>query len=392
VIADSREAIERVEALLPAFRARAAGTEAERRISDETIAELREQGLFGIATPKAFGGSELGFAALVEVSFRLASACGSTGWVFGVLTGHNWMVSLLPQNAQDEVFGDPRALTASVFRMGGKVVPADGGFRLTGGEGKFCSGIDFADWVVVGNAVQRADAPPEPRFFLIPKSSVEIVDDWFTTGMRGTGSRSIRVADAFIPEHRSMLVADMARGTTPGALLHARSPGYSVPFPIAQPFSLIGNPLGMAKGALDAFAQSVAKKLAGYAPEQVGEQGASFARLSRAAAEIDAARALVLGDAAFLDRTTEPSKLSALDRTRIQRDFAYAAQQCRYAVTSLFEASGGTGIYDGSVVQRFWRDCNSASAHTAFNWDDASGGFARALLGLPPSRFAGPRR
>src|SRR5580692_10174778 len=89
VIKIRAEALERVRALVPGIAARAAKAEAERRTPDETIAELLAAGLFGIPTPKRFGGSELGFAAMVEVAAEIASVCGSSGWVYGVLAGHN---------------------------------------------------------------------------------------------------------------------------------------------------------------------------------------------------------------------------------------------------------------------------------------------------------------
>jgi 3-hydroxy-9,10-secoandrosta-1,3,5(10)-triene-9,17-dione monooxygenase len=385
---DGAEALARANALAPAVRARAAQAEADRRVPNETIEELRAANLFAIATPRRFGGVELGLGAMVEVAAELASACGSTGWVYGVLTGHNWMLGLFPEQAQAEVFADPRALTASVFRLSAKVVPAPGGFRMTGGEGRFCSGVDYSDWVVVGTAVDRGEGPPEPRFMLVPMSDVEIVDDWFTAGMRGTGSRSIRIADAFIPEHRTVPTPDLMRGTSPGAKLHAGSPTYSIPFPVAQPFSLIGAPLGMARSAVDMTAASSGKKLAAMKPEQQGEQGGLFARIAEADADVEAARALVLADCALLDSIADPTTLSPVDRARIMRNLAYAAQKCRYAATSMFEADGGSGIYDSSPLQRVWRDANSATAHTAFAWDDALSAFGRTFLGLPPSPFA----
>ena len=385
---DGQEALSRARALLPAVRARAQQAEADRRVPDETVDELRDAGLFAIATPKAFGGSELGIEVMVRIAAELGAACGSTGWVYGVLTGHNWMLGLFPEQAQAEVFSDPRALTGSVFRLAAKVVPVEGGYRMTGGEGRFCSGVDYSDWVVVGSAVDRGEGPPEPRFMLVPMSDVEVVDDWFTAGMRGTGSRSIRIADAFIPEHRTCLTADMMRGTSPGAKLHAGSPAYAIPFPVAQPFSLIGAPIGMAQGALEAVAATTAKKLAAMKPEQVGEQGALFARIAEASADIDSAMALVLADCALLDSLADPTALTPVERARIMRNLAYAAQKCRYAATSMFEAGGGSGIYDSSPLQRIWRDANSATAHTAFAWDDASTSFGRAYLGLPPSPFS----
>lgn len=392
VAADRQAALAAVHGLLPGIRARAARTEAERRIPKETIEELLTAGLFDVATPRRFGGGELGFRTLVEISTALASGCGSTGWVYGVLCGHAWMVSLFPAEAQAEVFGSSCALTASVFRLAGRTVPVPGGYRLRDGEGRFCSGVDFSGWVVVGNAIQQPDGSAIPSFLLVPRSDIEIVDDWFTAGMRGTGSRSIRIADAFIPTHRAVTIADLAHGTSPGAALHYSSPGYSAPFPVAQPFSLIGAPLGMARGALDILCESLAPRLAGMPPEQAGEQGAMLARLARASADVDAVETLILRDAEILDSATQPANLSALQRAAIQRDFAFAAQSCRRAVASLFEAAGGSGVYDSSALQRVWRDVNAAAAHTAFNWDNAATGFGRARLGLPPSRFSGPRR
>jgi alkylation response protein AidB-like acyl-CoA dehydrogenase len=388
VMASRTEALERVRALLPAIAARAKRTDKERRTPDETIAELRAEGLFGVVTPKSFGGSQLGFGAMVEITAEIAAVCGSTGWVYGVLTGHNWMLGLFSAEAQAEVFGDSAALTASVFRLGGVTTPVDGGYRLVGGEGRFCSGIDHSSWVIVGASAPRPDGPPQPLFLLIPISDVEIVDDWFTAGMRGTGSRSIRIADAFVPAHRAIAVADMAVGKTPGALHHNDSPAYSLPFGVGQPFSLIGAPLGMARGALATAAESMGKKFAAMSLEQSGEQGAAFARIAAASADIDAAFALIEADCARLDAATLPLNLPPLARAGFSRDLAYAAQKCRYAVTSLFEAGGGSGVYDSAPMQRYWRDINAAAAHAAFTWDDAAPTYGRALLGLPPSKFA----
>jgi 3-hydroxy-9,10-secoandrosta-1,3,5(10)-triene-9,17-dione monooxygenase len=126
--------------------------------------------------------------------------------------------------------------------------------------------------------------------------------------------------------------------------------------------------------------------------EQAGEQGPLLARVAQASADIDAAQTLILRDADLLDHTAEPAKLSAVQRAVFLRDFAFAAQSCRKAVAQLFEAAGGSGVYDSSALQRAWRDVNAAAAHTAFNWDNAATGFGRARLGLPPSRFTGPRR
>lgn len=389
VLASHDAAIAAARALHDKIRARADRTESERIVSAETIRDLMDAGLFGVVTPRMFGGSELGFATLVDVTAEIASACGSTGWVYGVLAGHSWMLNLFPLQAQREVMSADRVLTATVFRLGGTVTEVDGGYRLVNGDGRFCSGIDHVQWVIVGNAVQREGQPPEPRFFVVPREDIEIVDDWFTAGMRGTGSRSIRIADTFIPAHRSVSVKDMMSGMA-DETGSVRAPIYRMPFQNVTPFSLVGAPLGMARAAVRSFSEGLAARLATFSSEQTAEQSATFARVAESVAEIDAALAVVREDARRVDSADDPRSISDLDWARIPRDWAYAAQKARYAVNALFEAAGGSGIYNSSELQRIWRDVNSAAQHFAFTWDSAMTSYGRAVIGLQPSKF-GPK-
>ena len=387
VLKSRQEALTKAREIVPAVAERATRTDADRVVPRETIDEIMDAGLFGLVTPKLFGGSEMGFASVIEVTAELAAACGSTGWVFGVLAGHSWLLNLFPEQAQRDVFANPRALTATVFRLGGTITEVDGGYRLVDGRGQFCSGVDHVDWVIVGNAVQRQGKPPEPRFFVISRADLSIEDDWFTTGMRGTGSRTIHIKEAFIPAHRSVALAEMASGNTPGSKIHG-APLYSLPFQNVVPFSLVGAPLGMAKGALKLFTATLSGKLSAMESEQLAEQSATIARLAEADTDIDAAYALVLEDATRVDNVADVKSLTELEWGRIPRNWAYAAQQSRRAVTQIFEVCGGNAIYEGSEVQRFWRDVNSAAQHFAFGWDAAMTTYGRLALGLPASKFA----
>lgn len=384
--------MEKARALAPRLRAGAARADTERGLPQDTIDALLDAGLFGILKPRDFGGEELGISALVEVTAELAKACGSSAWVYGVLAGHSWLLNLFPPAAQQEILADPHTLIATVFRLSGEVARVDGGYELRHGAGKFCSGIDHASWVIVGNAVIDAPARLEPRFFVVPRDEIEVVDDWFSVGLRGTGSRSIRIPRAFIPEHRSVSVEALSTGKAPGAEVHPE-PLYRVPFQLVAPFSIIGVPLGIARGALEVYGQGLERWIDGLSGVETAAKAASYARLAQAAAEADAARALVLEDAARIDALAEPDALSALDRARIPRDWAYAAQTTREAVSRLYAASGGTASNGDSDIQRLWRDINAASQHYAFAWDNAMSDYGRVRMGLPPlNSIPGKRR
>jgi 3-hydroxy-9,10-secoandrosta-1,3,5(10)-triene-9,17-dione monooxygenase len=390
-LTSSEEALARARALLPSLSAGDSQFETDRRLTESAVDQMRATGLFGIVMPKSLGGSELGFADLVRVTAEIGTVSGSAAWIYGVLAGHSWLINLFPEAAQTEVMADPTTLISTVFRLGGDVVEEGDGYRLTGGLGRFCSGIDYSSWVIVGNAVKKADGSVEPRFFVIPKSEIEVLDDWHTMGMRATGSRSIKIDSTFIPAHRSCSLADMLAGSTPGARMHSGAV-YRLPFSSVAPFSIIGAPLGMALGMVARFAKELGGKLAKAEPLEVAEQSATLARIAEVSAEVDAALALVIADAELIDRATDPKQITHLISARISRDWAWAAQRARHAANRMFEASGGTAIYDGEKMQQLFRDINAASQHFAFTWDRAMTAYGRSAAGLGTGSFVIPKR
>jgi alkylation response protein AidB-like acyl-CoA dehydrogenase len=378
--------------LVPAIRGRAEAAERDRRVPAETIAELQAAGLLDLTTPAMFGGSELGLSALTAVAAEIAAACGSTAWVFSVFAGHDWMVALFPEAAQREVFGTPGSHVSSVVHFGGAPpVRVPGGFRFAGGAGRLCSGVDHAAWVLLGATVTaEGGAPAEPRYFLVPRAEFEIVDDWQVAGLRGTGSKSIRLPDAFVPEHRTLSIPELAQGRPPGAALHA-STTYRAPYPEVLILLLAGSPIGIARGALAGYAAGLRAQFANLTEEQIAEHAPAMLRIARASADIDAAAAIVRSAATRIDASTDPLEFNRLERASFMRDYAYAAQLARGAVNALFEGGGSRALYDSSELQRMWRDMNTACAHLGFSWDRTAPAFARALLDLPPGKFEARR-
>src|SRR5215471_17480091 len=210
VPASYEEAIERAHALKPTLRERVAQTEQLRRLPAENVADVLESGLYGLMTPRRYGGSELGSEAMIDVTIELASACPATGWVHMLWTAHMWLLALFPPETQEEIWSNPNTLASSVVNTVGDVVPVDGGYRWTG-RGFFSSGVDHCNWLTAAVAIKRDghDGPPELRWLLIPREDIQIVDDWFTVGLKGTGSKTIEVDDIFIPERRTILGRDV---------------------------------------------------------------------------------------------------------------------------------------------------------------------------------------
>ncbi|MET0594555.1 MAG: acyl-CoA dehydrogenase family protein, partial [Polyangiaceae bacterium] len=166
------ELIQRARDLAPTLIARAEKTASDRKISDETIAEFKEAGLFRMLQPSRWGGLEVDPKVFFEVQMTVAAACPSSAWVLGIVGVHSWQMALFPLEAQNEVWGkDSSTLISSSYAPTGKVQRAEGGYRITG-RWSFSSGCDHCQWVFLGGFVpsEVEGKPPEMRTFLLPRA------------------------------------------------------------------------------------------------------------------------------------------------------------------------------------------------------------------------------
>jgi 3-hydroxy-9,10-secoandrosta-1,3,5(10)-triene-9,17-dione monooxygenase len=379
VPATYEEAMERARALKPALRERVPETERLRRLPAENVADVLNNGLYGLMTPKRFGGSELGSEAMIDVTIELASACPSTGWVHMLWTAHMWLLALFPQETQEELWSNPNMLASSVVNTIGDVVPVDGGYRWTG-RGFFSSGVDHCNWLTAAVPIKReGEETPERRWIMLPREDFEVVDDWYTVGLKGTGSKTIIVNDAFVPEHRTLSNKDIEEGTTPGSRLH-KHPMYSG-ISSANFTSAMGMPaIGAARGFLAAYEERLRSKSNNV------DDGltVNMARYAQAVAQVDAAQALSLQNARRWS-CLPAREVGPLERARSRRDQAFAAQTARKTANFLYEECGGSGLFESSDFQRLWRDTNAAAAHHGLTWDWISVSWTKAILDLPSS-------
>ncbi len=381
---DSREVMQRIDALLPVLRERAQETEDLRRIPDESIKALQETGFFRLVQPKQWGGIEADPVTFYTAVRNIASACGSTGWVAGILGIHNWHLALFDQQAQEDVWGkdtDVR-ISSSYAPMGaGEVV--DGGYKVNGAWA-WSSGSDHATWVVVGGPVIKDGRPVDFGSFLIPREDYEIDDVWNVVGLRGTGSNTVVVKDVFVPRHRFLSFKAMSDLTAPG-LQQNTAPLYKMPWGTIHPTTISTPIVGMAYGAYDAHVEHQGKRVrAAYAGEKAKDDPFAKIRIAEASSDIDAAWRQLSGNVAdeyahLLAGEDIPMEL----RLRARRDQVRATGRAIASIDLLFENSGATALANGTPIQRFWRDAHAGRVHAANDAERAYVMFGGAEFGLP---------
>jgi len=381
------ELLARARAIARIAREQAPQSEAARRIGDDIIARMRQADLFRILQPKAYGGFEYGFDVFAQVEAILASGCGSTGWVYGLLASHQWLIACFSQAAQDEVWHDRNALAAGTYAPVAQAEAVDSGYVVSG-SGGFCSGCDNAQWQFLGGLIPQPQGGPQPGFFLLRTSDIMIDDDWRVMGLAGTGSKSIVARRAFVPSHRAVTFAELVNATAPGMRAHP-NPLYKQSFLAVLPVTIVSPVLGMAEGALAAFLDEAKVRTTRGAVAGGNRRMAELAtvqlRVAEASACIDGARLMMFRDLAEAAALAQRGEAVSMDvRLRNRRDQAFCVRLAIQAIDALFLAAGGQGLFLDHPLQRFWRDAHAAASHISLNWDSTGSMFGQYLLGLEP--------
>ena len=380
------ELLSRAHEIAAVVRACAQQTELDRRVSEAVVARMREAGLFRVMQPQAFGGYEYGFEVFEPLVAAIASGCGSSGWVYGLLASHQWLVACYPQQAQDEYWADQNTLSAGSYAPVGQGVAVEGGYRVSGKWG-FCSGCDNSQWLHLGAMIPDG-AGAKAGFILVPTADCIIDDNWRTMGLSGTGSKNIIAKDVFVPMHRTVAFADLAIGRAPGAQVHP-NPIFRQSFLSVLPATIVAPVLGMAEGALESFLDMVKVRVTRGAVAGGNRRMAEFATVHQRAAEatacIDAAKLLMHRDLSEAYDAAIRDDAANIDlRLRNRRDQAFCVKLLIQAIDALFLAAGGQGLFLDHPLQRAWRDAHAAASHISLNWDSAGTMYGQHVLGLEP--------
>ena len=373
----------RAEQLLPRLKERAPRCEELRRLPDETLRDFHDAQLLRIHQPQRVGGAELEFAAVVTFGALLARACASSAWNWVNFAAHHMMLGMFPARVQEEIWGaSPDALIASSFVFpAAKARKVEGGYLISG-RWPFSSGVDPSEWnMLAGLAWLDENAPPEQRVFLLHRSQYRVHDTWFAGGLRGTGSNDVEATEQFVPEHRTLAVADTKGGPTPGSAVNAGTL-YQVPVFALFPYMLSGVALGIAEGLLDEFTAKAGRsgRMTGA---RIAEIQSTQIRLAEATAFARASRLVQEGNCREAEDIVARGGVPDLKtKARYRLEGAYAVDWALRAVDLMFGLAGAGGLYESGHAARAFRDAHAVKQHFSFNTDIAGTTYGRVALGL----------
>jgi alkylation response protein AidB-like acyl-CoA dehydrogenase len=376
--------VEVARALAPKIAACADEIEALRRLPQPLVDELIDAGLFRLLMPRWLGGAEVDPPTFVRVIETVAQSDASTAWVLCQTAGCSMAAAYLSREAAETIFGGtPHGILAWGPGPAARAVPVDGGYRVTG-TFSFLSGCRHATWVggmcplyaADGTRIGGDEGTPGVRWMLFPVGGVTLIDVWNVIGLRGTGSDSFSVSDAFVPEAYTVPRENEARPRDPSPLYR---------FPMVTMFSVgfAGVALGLARPMLDAIVALARDKQPRGLRGKLAENGVFQANLAQAEAKLGAARVYLTTALEEIWRESlRAERVTVEQRVRLRLAASHAIQQATAVVDFAYHAAGGHAVFVGGGFERRFRDMHAVTQQMQGRLDHFET-VGQALLGLP---------
>lgn len=355
----------------------AAGDEAQelRHLPAWASKEMADIGIYRYALPVELGGGDLRAREQIEIIEAASAIDGSVGWCVQISSEINALVirQMKPEFAH-QIFDDWYALVCSGHGPAngpspGRKARRDGdGWRLNY-QGSFASGCHNATWnFLMGNmCVDEDTGEIVDASFMVPKGEFEIVDTWDTSGMRGSGSQDVRMADCYVPpEHvlpgRSLAPSEIWDNPT------YRNPTHAI-------YNKAAVALGVCRGAIDNFIDLAMGKVPWGLTTTLKDQPQVQYRIGEAQAKLMAARAFVMDTQERLEDHLGPLPANGGRLTPEWEFFwpallacAHAAQTCREVVSMINNTAATTGCRMDSPLERQLRDAQQAANHALISY------------------------
>ena len=194
------------------------------------------------------------------------------------------------------------------------------------------------------------------RLVLFPRSAFEIHDTWDVAGLRATGSHDIALDGARAPATRSASL--ITQRPVAGGPLYAFPPFGLLALSIASVT------LGIAGAAISDVVDLAAGKTPTGSARTLAARADTQARVARAQASHDAARALVAEAVATAwSAARAGGPITIAQRVALRRAATHATETSAAVVADLYALGGGTSVYASSPLQRRQRDIAVATQH-----------------------------
>ena len=360
--------------------------ENNRRLSSTVLTALKEAGFHRLFTPKSLGGLEADPVTVAELVEEISLHNTAAGWSMMVANVAAWWCGRLPLQGTETIYADgPDTLIAGAFHPPMAATRSEGGFKING-RSPLTSNVHEAKWIFVSALVMENgqmkmnDGRPEVIGVFMNSTDCEIIDTWYTLGMKATDSNDVAANDVFVPGHLSFPIAPEFEPNKhyQGNLYKFAAIGAGVACLIA-PVAL-----AVARNAIEELMSLAAKKVSFGSVAPLRERGVVQRKLGMAEAMVQSSRAYLYKTIRDCwNKILAGEKLSLEEKAGLLLAATHTNQSCLQAIDLVYSAAGTTGIYTKNKLAHYFTDAQVIRQHGFAN-DSRYETAAQVYLNLPP--------
>ena len=337
--------------------------EREQRLPKALVEQFHAAGFYRLVRPRELGGLQADPLTYLRTVELLAEGSGSVGWN---LCNNNiaQLVTLgLPDEGIQEIFGPGGdvAIAGTAVQGGGRAMPVDGGYRVTG-RWPFGTGCQESAWMLGSFQILDGDQPRRSpdgtsvywRGVFHRSEAQTVAGSWDVSGLRATGSFDWTVDDVFLPERRTMVHAGVPLDNQ-----WSHWPGISYALPaqawVGPHHSAVIT--GIARAGIDALIDLAVEKTPRGRTARLCENPQVQDAVGRADAILNAGRAYRTSTITEVWNTIAAGEDTTLEqRARCRLAAVHAADCAREAMDLVYRQGGSTSYRRESRLAECWRD------------------------------------
>ncbi|MEM7467908.1 MAG: acyl-CoA dehydrogenase family protein [Pseudomonadota bacterium] len=377
----------RVEKLKPLLIDSIAETESGNRVTDSVACAFRDENLFHTWIPKSLGGWELSPMEGCLAMEEMATVDSASAWMFQMCNAVSLLAAWFDDECIEYIFRDGIPMFGDSFAPPMKIGKASNGYNLNG-QSSFvsnCQAIDrfigLAQLVNDDDSVVLDSAGHAISYiFTVASADFQVIENWDTVGMRGTGSHDVKIVNLEIPPYAAAILEPLEK---------ANNAAYQIPIgPLAiwiGMSSMSALTLGIARSAYEEFMLLCESKTPSYFDSKVGEGALTQYRLGEIHAHLNAAKRYLYGT--LEEIWTHVGKGDVM-RTEDKRDLAaacaFTTQSANHMIKLIAESAGTSIVRESNALSRRFRDLHTLQQHV-FTARNRYQDIGALCLGKPPA-------
>lgn len=378
---DGKAVVESLRTLHASIAGRSNEIEASRHLPRDIADSMVATGAFKLCVPREIGGVQATALELVTAIEEMSQADGAAGWCLMISATSGVTAAYLAPEFAREIHGDPLTVTGGIFAPRGKAVK-DGDGYIVSGTWQWASGSSHCQWMKGGCIVHEDGKPrmlrdgvPDIRTMYFPMDAIRLHDNWFSSGLCGSGSCDMTVEGLRVPEGHTL---SMITGKP-----WCDGPLYRFPLFGLLAIGCGAVALGIARGAIEDIRELAGAKTPTLSRRTLAERAQVQADVAKAEAQVSSARAWLVEEIGkSWDAAARGEAIPIERRSALRLAATHAVDASVRAVDSCYTLGGGTSVYRDSPLQRRFRDVHVITQHmmVAAPTYELAG---RVLLGLP---------